>query len=226
MVSLPGRSALGGLCVLAALLLRASASTVLESGSGLIEELRTVVAHLAGEGRTFLGTLAGEQTLLSVQKAFSKVLGVVAEGSASALNVLLQYVSNLLQATGFQVAFHDSRVTPEGLIFVVQWILVTLIGYWLISHAFRLVASTLRGVLWLVKVVVALVAFSIILSDHSVGVQTMGIRLAVLVCVCALLGVGNLKSSNAADKAAHLEEQVRILERRVRQMERWRKTEE
>ncbi|KAF3687065.1 hypothetical protein EXN66_Car002737 [Channa argus] len=220
------RRAVCGLWLLGALVMCVSGSTLLESGSGMIEELGTVLAHLAGEGRTYLGRLAADQTMLSVQKAFSKVVGVVAEGLASALNVLLQYVSHFLQAAGFQVDSPKNKVTPDGLIFVAQWVLVALAGYWLMSFALRLVASTLRQVLWLLKVLVALACFSIILSDSSVGTQTMAIRLAVLLCVCALLGVGDSGSYNAAVKTAHLEEQVKVMERRLREMERWRKTEE
>lgn len=59
--------ALSGLCVLSASLLLVSGEEVWESRSG-IQELRTALADLAGEGRTYLGRLAGEQTLLSVQK--------------------------------------------------------------------------------------------------------------------------------------------------------------
>ncbi|XP_071361584.1 voltage-gated monoatomic cation channel TMEM109 [Trachinotus anak] len=221
-------SSLGGLwlCVLGALLRAASGEAVYESRSGMIQELRTALADLAGEGRTYLGRLAGEQTVLSVQKAFSQVLGVVAGGLASGLNVLLQYVSHFLQAAGVQVVFPLSRVTPEGLIFVAQWVLMALVGYWLISLAFRLVASTVRRALWLLKVGVALACFGFILSDHSVGTDTMAIRLAVLVCVCVLLGVGSSKGSSAADKTARLEEQLKVLERRLREMEGWRRTEE
>ncbi|KAM6941436.1 voltage-gated monoatomic cation channel TMEM109 [Lycodopsis pacificus] len=219
--------ALGGLCVLSALLLSVSGEKVFESRSGgTIQELRAALAELTGEGRTYLGRLAGEQTVLSVQKAFSQVLGAVAGSFSAGLNVLLQYVSQLLEAAGFQGGFPISKVTPEGLIFVTQWVLAALIGYWLISLVFRLVASTLRRALWLLKVGLALVGFGLILSDRSVGNDTMAIRLAVLVCVCVLLGVGTLRNSNAADKTVQLEEQVEMLERRLREMERRRRTEE
>lgn len=124
------------------------------------------------------------------------------------------------------VALPLSTVTPDGVIFVAQWVLLALIGYWLISLAFRLVASTLRRALWLVKVAVAVASFGLILSDHSVGTETMAVRLAVLVCVCVLFGVGPSRGGTVADKTTHLEEQVRILERRLREMERWRRTEE
>lgn len=124
------------------------------------------------------------------------------------------------------VGFPINKVTPEGLIFVAQWALVALIGYWLLSLAFRLVASTLRRVLWLLKVGVVLACFGLILSDHNVGTETIVVRLAVLVCVCVLLGIGTSRGSSAADQTAHLEEQVKILERRLREMERWRRTEE
>lgn len=59
---------LGRLCVLSALLLCVSAEKVFESRPGIIQELRATLADLAGEGRSYLGRLAGEQTVLSVQK--------------------------------------------------------------------------------------------------------------------------------------------------------------
>lgn len=135
----------------------------------------------------------------------------------------LRAVLMFLSSTVF---FPINKVTPEGLIFVIQWILVALIGYWLISLAFQFVAATLRRTLWLLKVGLALACFAVILSDHSVGTETVAIRLAVLVCVCVLLGVGSSRGSNANEKTARLEEQVKILERRLREMERWRRTEE
>lgn len=124
------------------------------------------------------------------------------------------------------VAVPINKVTPGGLIFVTQWVLVALIGYWLLSLAFRLVASTLRRALWLLKVGVALACFGFILSDHSVDTETMAIRLAFLVMVCVLLGVGTSGGSNVADKTFQLEEHVQVLERRLREVERWRRREE
>lgn len=119
-----------------------------------------------------------------------------------------------------------AHVTPTGVIFVVQWILVALLTYWIISLTFQLVASTLRRALWLLKVSVAVFFFVLILRDYSVGTETMAIRLTVLVLVCVLLGVGSSGGSGASDKTADLEEQVRILERRLREMERWTRTDE
>ncbi|XP_070845846.1 voltage-gated monoatomic cation channel TMEM109 isoform X1 [Chaetodon trifascialis] len=207
--------------------LKSSVRTVFESRPGMIHDLRTTLADLAGEGRAYLCWLAGEQTVLTVQKAFSQTLAVVAESLAGSLTVLLQCISQFLQGAGIlQVGFHINKVTPEGVIFVSLWVLVALIGYWLLSLAFRLVASTLRQALWLLKVSIALVCFGLILRDHSVNTETIVIRLTVLVSVCILLGVGTSRDSNAADKTARLEEQVKILERRLREMERWRGTEE
>ncbi|XP_008292498.1 transmembrane protein 109 [Stegastes partitus] len=217
--------ALGGLCLLCVLIVPAAGEKVFESSSGVIQELRAALADLAGKGRTSLGRLAGEQTVLSVQKAFSQVLGVVAESLTAGLNVLLEYTSHILQAAGIQVG-RPIKVTPEGLIFVAQWVLVALVGYWLISLFFQLVASTLRRALWLLKLGIALTCFGLILSDYRVGTETMAVRLAILVFVCVVLGVGFSSGSNPADKTARLEEQVKILERRLREMERWTRTEE
>ncbi|XP_034398513.1 transmembrane protein 109 [Cyclopterus lumpus] len=219
----PNQRALRGLCVLSALLLSVSGENVSEGRSGMLQELRETLAELAGEGRTYLGRLAGEQTVLSVQKAFSQVLGAVAGSVSAGLNVLLQYVSHFLQAAGFQAGFPISQVTPEGLVFVAQWVVAALVGYWLISFVFGLVASALRRALWLLKVGVALACFGLILSDRSVGTDTVAVRLAALVCACVLLGVGSPRSSGASDKTAHLEEQVKTLETRLREMERRRR---
>ncbi|KAJ0033454.1 hypothetical protein NQD34_000561 [Periophthalmus magnuspinnatus] len=195
------------------------------SGSGWIQDLRAALGDLAGEGRNYLGKLAGEQTVLSVQKAFSKVFKVVAENVASGLNVILQYISNLFETAGVNVTI-PARVTPSGVVFVVQWILVALLTYWIISLTLQLVSSTLKRAFWLFKISVALLFFVLILRDYSVGTETMAIRLTVLVLVCVLLGVGSSGGSSAADKTADLEDQVRILERRLREMERWRRIDE
>lgn len=128
----------------------------------------------------------------------------------------------LLSTAGFPT----NKVTPEGLIFVLRWVLVALIGYWLLSLALRLVSSTLRRALWLLKLTLALACFGLILSDRSVDTETVAIRMAVLVFVCVLLGVGSPPGPNPTDKTAQLEEQVRMLERRLREMERWTRTEE
>lgn len=45
-----------------------SGEKVVESRSGMIHELRAALADLTEEGRTYLGRLAGEQTVLSVHK--------------------------------------------------------------------------------------------------------------------------------------------------------------
>lgn len=212
-----------GLC---STLLSVSGQTQSSSGSGgVIHDLRAALGDLAGEGRTYLGRLAGEQTVLSVQKAFSNVFKVIVENVASGLNVILQYISHLFETAGINVRI-PARVTPSGVVFVVQWILVAVLTYWIISLTFQLIYSTLRRALWLLKISVAVFFFVLILRDYSVGTETMAIRLTVLVLVCVLLGVGSTAGSSAADKTADLEEQVRILERRLRDMERWSKTDE
>ncbi|XP_034043505.1 transmembrane protein 109 [Thalassophryne amazonica] len=203
-----------------------SGEKVPEQPSGVIHELRTLLTEVAADGRAYLDRLAGEQTVLSVQKAFAQVVGVVAAGVASGLNVLSQYVTHFLQTAGIQVSLPVDRVTADGVIFVTQWVFVALIGYWLISLVFQLVASALREVLWLVKVGAALFCFGLILRDHDAGTVTMAIRLGVLVCVCVLLGVGSRGGGAVADKTAHLEDEVRILQRRLREMEKRRRMEE
>ncbi|KAM8842810.1 voltage-gated monoatomic cation channel TMEM109 [Synchiropus picturatus] len=207
-------------CVLAALLVSVSGEKVTETRPKMMEDLSSVFTQLAGEGRALLGRLAGEQTVVSVQKAFSQVIGVVAGSLAAGLNVLIQYVAQFLRAAGFPADLPVSRVTPEGLVFVAQWVILAVIAYWLFSLTIRLIMSTLRRTLWLLKLVLALACFAFILSDHSVGSETIALRLAGLVLVCVLLGVGSAGSTSATRKAAHLENQVKTLEKRVREMEK------
>lgn len=184
-------------------------------------------------------------------QAFSLVLGSVAENVAAGLNVLLQHVSHFLQTAGIRgrsrpcvrpsmhASIHPSlicyltylvstvgipirEVTPEGLVFVTQWVLAGVIGYWTLSLVFHVVTNTLRQAMWLLKVGVALACFGYILSDRSADPETIAIQMGVLVLFCFLLGVGTSGGTNVTDKASQLEEQVRILESRLRDMERWR----
>lgn len=110
-----------------------------------------------------------------------------------------------------------NSITPDAVVYIGQWLLLALIGYWLLSLVFQLVASTLRRVLWLLKLGVVLGLFCLILSDRSAGTETTALRLAGLVSVCVLLGIGH--SGTGGDKT-DLEDQVRVLERQVREMER------
>lgn len=66
----------GGLLALSATLLCVSGEDLSGSRSGLIHQLQAALADLAGEGRTYLGRLAGNQTVLSVQKVRESKRGV------------------------------------------------------------------------------------------------------------------------------------------------------
>lgn len=110
-------------------------------------------------------------------------------------------------------------VTPEGVIFVAQWVFLLLICYGVITLAFLLVTFFLRCLWWLLKVGVALACFGLILNDHSVDIKTMVFRLLSLGCVCLLLSIRPWKAA----KIVHLDEKVKILENRVREMDRWKR---
>lgn len=110
------------------------------------------------------------------------------------------------------------QVTPEGVIFVTQWALLALAAYWIMSLILRLVVGAVRQALWLLKVIFTLAMFGLILSDTGASVETTALRLAGLVCVCVLLGVGG----TSAKRDAHLEDKVKMLERRLRDMEKSR----
>uniref|UniRef100_A0A8C4GZ16 Uncharacterized protein n=1 Tax=Dicentrarchus labrax TaxID=13489 RepID=A0A8C4GZ16_DICLA len=116
-----------------------------------------------------------------------------------------------------------NNVTPEGVISVAQWVLVLLICYGMITIAFLLVTFLLRWLWRLLKVGVALACFGLILNDHSVGKETVAIRLVCLGCVCIILSIRPRKDWTMAARNVNPEQQVKLLENRVREMEKWRK---
>ncbi|XP_051237547.1 uncharacterized protein LOC127352852 [Dicentrarchus labrax] len=159
----------------------------------------------------------------TISQAFSQTLDLGAGGFASGLNVLLQHATLFLQAAGIQVGLPVNNVTPEGVISVAQWVLVLLICYGMITIAFLLVTFLLRWLWRLLKVGVALACFGLILNDHSVGKETVAIRLVCLGCVCIILSIRPRKDWTMAARNVNPEQQVKLLENRVREMEKWRK---
>ncbi|KAM7414139.1 hypothetical protein PAMA_019115 [Pampus argenteus] len=124
------------------------------------------------------------EMVLSIQQAFSQCLDAVAGILARGLNVLVQYVTHFLQAAGIQVGLPVYTVTPGGVIFVAQWVLLLLIGYGVIYVAFRLATFFLRWLCGLLKVGVFFACFGLILNDYYVGTETTATRLVCLGLVC------------------------------------------
>ncbi|XP_035599636.1 transmembrane protein 109-like [Oncorhynchus keta] len=184
---------------------------------GMMQFLRETLTDLSEEAHGYLVHLLGARSVENAQKCFFQVVKYLAEAAASGANVVMKYLAQFLMAAGVDVEMPVNSITPDAVVYIGQWLLLALIGYWLLSLAFRWVASTLRRVLWLLKLGVVLGLFCLILSDSSAGTETTALRLAGLVSVCVLLGIGH--SGTGGDKT-YLEDQVRVLERRVREMER------
>ncbi|KAK7161504.1 hypothetical protein R3I94_004250 [Phoxinus phoxinus] len=135
---------------------------------------------------------------------------------ASALNTVIQYVPEILESAGIDAKLPFQKVTPEEVIFVTQWALLAIVAYMIISFILRLVVGAVRQALWLLKVTFAIGMFGLILSDTGASAETTAMRLAGLVCVCVLLGIG--ATSTKSD--THLENKIKMLERRLREMEK------
>ncbi|XP_005728007.1 claudin-4-like [Pundamilia nyererei] len=88
-------------------------ATEFEGRPQKMREIRATVADLAWQGRTYLGRLVGEQTLLLVEKDFLQVIGVVAESVANHLNAVLQYILQFLKANEIQVDWLVARTAAE-----------------------------------------------------------------------------------------------------------------
>ncbi len=113
-------------------------------------------------------------------------------------------------------------MTPADVISVAQWVLLILICYLVLAIASLLVTFLLKRLWWQLKVGVTLVCFGLILVDHNVNMETRAIRLVCLVFVCILLSIRSWKDRTMAARIVHLEEQVKILKSKSREMESWR----
>ncbi|KAG5286481.1 hypothetical protein AALO_G00015310 [Alosa alosa] len=205
-----------------------SSSSAQEDGKktetqGVLRTFREVLSDLSVDARGYLVSFVGERAVDTSLQSIRSAVKSLSEGTASCLNIVFQYITELLSATGTKVQLPFNKVTPDGVLLVSQWALLAVIGYWMVSLLLRLVAGLVRRVLWLLKLGGALVLFGLILSDTDASMETTALRLGGLVIACVLLGVG--PRSGAQDHTSHLEEQVRRLEKRLREMESRRKKE-
>ncbi|XP_034079214.1 uncharacterized protein LOC117550788 isoform X1 [Gymnodraco acuticeps] len=164
-----------------------------------------------------------EQLWLSQKQAFYWFLDAVAGSLANGLNAPLQYVTDFLHATGIKVDLPVNPVTPDGVFFVVQWVLLLLICYAVIALAFVMFTFFLRKLWWLLKVALALACFGIILNDHSIDTKTMVFRVMCLGCICILFAIRSWRDWTMAARIIYLEGQVKILENQVKETDLWRR---
>ncbi|KAL1282063.1 hypothetical protein QQF64_000866 [Cirrhinus molitorella] len=120
-----------------------------------------------------------------------------------------------MKSAGIDAKQLFQNVTLEGVIFVIMSALLVVVAYWIISFIMRLVVGAVRQALWLLKVTFAISVFGLILGDTEAPVGTTAMRLVFLALVCALLGVGT-----SAKPDAHLKDRIKMLERRLTEIEK------
>ncbi|TRY89958.1 hypothetical protein DNTS_001679 [Danionella cerebrum] len=182
---------------------------------GPLENVRSILTSLFGEAQGFLVSTVGEKKLEVALKFLQNSLKWLSDSVASALNVILRYVTEVLGSAGIDAKLPSQTVTPEGVIFVAQWALLALLAYWVMSFVLCLVVGVVKQALWLLKVTFAVGTFGLILSDTGASAETTAMRLAGLVCVCVLLGIGISPKTDT-----HLENKIKVLERRLKEMEK------
>ncbi|KAM9478036.1 voltage-gated monoatomic cation channel TMEM109 [Clarias gariepinus] len=173
----------------------------------------SAVRSLADDAHSYLVSLLGKKTVDTLLKTMGDAVKVTSQATAHALNVVAAYIEDLLD---FKMP--EKRFTPEGVVFVAQWALLAVLAYWLLSLAVCLLSGVFRRTLFLLKVVFAIAAFGLIVSDGEASAETTAMRLAGLVFACILLGVG--PSFWRGDATTHLEQKVKALEKQLREMER------
>ncbi|XP_027001593.1 transmembrane protein 109 [Tachysurus fulvidraco] len=177
---------------------------------------------LANDAHSYLISLLGKNSVDTLLKTVKDAIKVTSHAAAQALNVVASYITDFLGSAGIDAKL-PVKFTPEGVVFVVQWALLAMLGYWLVSLAVCLIAGVVRRTLFLLKVIVAVAVFGLIVSDGGASAETTAMRLAGLVLACVLLGIG--PSYFRGDANAHLEQKVKLLEKRLREVERKRKEE-
>lgn len=120
------------------------------------------------------------------------------------------------------MSFPPDVVTAPGLIFVVQWVLVALLGYFLLSLAFRLLAAIMHRAWWLLKVVAALACFAHLLREPDLSPEARAVQIGFLLLACLFFGVGTTRGPNVLEKTHQLENQLHKLHERLEKIEDWR----
>ncbi|XP_070692835.1 voltage-gated monoatomic cation channel TMEM109 isoform X2 [Pempheris klunzingeri] len=179
--------------------------------------LRTVITGTCQEVQRYAESLVGSGVIRSAAEFLEMAIRFLAEGAASGLNVIAVYVTEILRVTGFDAALTLPRFTPEGVTAIAQWGLLALIGYWVLTIAFRLLVCMVRRLFWLVKTVLALWLFGLIATDKNATADTTAVRLAGLVLGCVLLTLltsGSEKTSAVEHRLSSLEGRLKAVEKR------------
>uniref|UniRef100_A0A8C1DCS4 Si:dkey-9i23.15 n=1 Tax=Cyprinus carpio carpio TaxID=630221 RepID=A0A8C1DCS4_CYPCA len=183
--------------------------------SSPLHNVRSIFTSLSEEAHSCLVSTIGEKRVDLSLQFLQRGVKWLSDAVASALNMVIRYVTEILESAGIDAKLPFQKVTPEGVIFVTQWALLVVVAYWIIAFILRLVVGAVRQALWLLKVTFAMGVFGLILSDTGASAETTAIRLAGLACVCVLIGIGT-----SAKQDTHLEDKIKILERRLREMEK------
>uniref|UniRef100_A0A3B1IY80 Si:dkey-74k8.3 n=1 Tax=Astyanax mexicanus TaxID=7994 RepID=A0A3B1IY80_ASTMX len=189
-------------------------------GLGYVESVvGTQVLKTCGEKAVgYLESVFGTDNINAIAMFMEMVLRFVAEGTASGLNVIAVYVSEILHATGFGDPVSIPHFTPEGVSSVVKYALLGVIGYWLVCAVLRASIGLLRRVFWLLKSLIVIWLFLRIISDPSAAPDTTAVRVSLLVIICALVSVA--AGGTSGTNSGCLEERLSTLEGRVQTMEK------
>ncbi|XP_029020423.1 transmembrane protein 109-like isoform X2 [Betta splendens] len=178
--------------------------------------LQTLIAGTCHEVQRYAESVLGTGVIRSTAEFLETVIGFLAEGAASGLNVIAVYVTEILRVTGCDVALTLPRFTPEGVRAFAQWGLLALIGYWVLTVVLRLLIAVLRQVFWVVKTVLALWLFGLMVTDKAATAETTAVRVAGLVLACVLL---TLLTSHS-EKSCAVERRLSTLEGRLKAVEK------
>ncbi|XP_075904939.1 uncharacterized protein LOC142903271 [Nelusetta ayraudi] len=154
-------------CLLAAMLLMLYAPPEENQQENKVHRVQV---RLAAAGRSYLGALAGEQTVLWLQETLSPLLD-------TGMNVTFQQVSLCFKAAGFKDDLEVSAVAPQYMVLVLQGVLLAIALYWPLSVAFRLASPFLWAAWKTTKALLSMLAFTLGFKRFPFSVGKLKIKL-------------------------------------------------
>lgn len=211
------------LVVIQSTLMRQNVGAVSVTASSMWQSAHSAVKSLGDDAHSYLGSLLGKQVVNTLSTTIGDAIKMTSQAAAHTLNIVAACITDFLGAAGINAKLPVKQFTPEGVVFVAQWALLAVLGYWLLSLAVGFVAGFLRRILFLLKVIFVIVTFGLIVSDGGVSPETTAMRLAGLVFTCILVGIG--PSIFRGDNNSYLEHKIKVLEKQLREIERKSKEE-
>ncbi|KAF4090643.1 hypothetical protein AMELA_G00054140 [Ameiurus melas] len=108
-----------------------SVCAVSETASNLWQSAHSALKSLGDDAHSYLVSLFGQQTVNTLLKTTGDGINEISQAVSHALNAVEVYITEILRAAGIDAKL-QKIFTPEGVVLVGQWALLTVPQYWLL----------------------------------------------------------------------------------------------